>query len=417
MSIREHAPQALVRTLLIHGDMRSNLLGLGTAFTVVLTAPTAALAATCSFNAEAARLDVALAAEWATISASPAGAILLGGAPCGAATVASTVSIVVAGSSADDRLTIDVEHPFAARTAWSIQLDGGRDILGIEGSLRNDVIVAGAEGVDLDGDSDRDVVFTGVDRIDINGWTGNDMLSGEGGYGTGGPTPIALIFNGGLGEDVLIGGTGNDSLTGGAGNDVLLGGAGNDALAGGDDNDYEDGGPGNDEFKEGTVNSGDDELIGGPGRDTANYSRRLFTVTITVDDMPGDGEIFGESDNVGSDIEIVYGGVGDDYLAGNEAANDLLGGAGADWIEGNGGEDKIYGGAGEDFLFGGDGVDYIYGGDEADYLSGGTGGDYIEGGEGNDILNGDNGRDTFACGGGMDTVVDTDIQLLGLDCE
>jgi Ca2+-binding RTX toxin-like protein len=47
---------------------------------------------------------------------------------------------------------------------------------------------------------------------------------------------IALIVDGGLGDDLLVGSPGADTLFGGEGDDVLLGGAGLDLL---------DGGPGN----------------------------------------------------------------------------------------------------------------------------------------------------------------------------
>jgi Ca2+-binding RTX toxin-like protein len=50
---------------------------------------------------------------------------------------------------------------------------------------------------------------------------------------------IALVADGGSGNDVLVGGDGNDTLLGGEGDDVLLGGPGVDVLDGGPGDDIE----------------------------------------------------------------------------------------------------------------------------------------------------------------------------------
>ena len=61
----------------------------------------------------------------------------------------------------------------------------------------------------------------------INGLGGDDVIEASGLSG------LALVADGGDGDDVLIGGDGADILLGGAGDDVLIGGLGLDILDGG----------------------------------------------------------------------------------------------------------------------------------------------------------------------------------------
>ncbi|WP_339109777.1 M10 family metallopeptidase [Thioclava sp. GXIMD4216] len=98
---------------------------------------------------------------------------------------------------------------------------------------------------------------------------------------------------------------------------------------------------------------------------------------------------------VGTVIENVSTGSGDDTITGNSANNVLSGGAGAD---------QIFGGAGADQLSGGDGNDQLSGGTGADQLSGGQGSDLLQGGDGNDLLAGDAGNDTLIGNAGSDTL-------------
>jgi Ca2+-binding RTX toxin-like protein len=136
----------------------------------------------------------------------------------------------------------------------------------------------------------------------------------------------------------LLGGNGNDSLTGGPGDDVLIGEAGADTLA------------------------------GGAGRDTADYTARTAPVAVSLDATADDGEA-GEKDDVGSDVEILAGGAGNDSLAGNDGDNVLVGNGGDDMLGGGGGSDQLDGGAGNDTLAGGTGSDTITGGDGTDTAS------------------------------------------------
>jgi Ca2+-binding RTX toxin-like protein len=72
-------------------------------------------------------------------------------------------------------------------------------------------------------------------------------------------------------------------------------------------------------------------------------------------------------------IENAYGGLGDDHLRGNAAANTLTGIKGKDTLTGLGGADTLNGGAGGDRLEGGAGDDVLTGGVGSDRLTGGSG--------------------------------------------
>ena len=119
------------------------------------------------------------------------------------------------------------------------------------------------------------------------------MLFGDGGDN---------ILDGGEGNDFIDGRAGNDTLLGGPGDDTLFGGPGNDRLNGGDGNDRESGEDGDDTFVQEFLKNGDDRLSGGAGADTADYSARRASVTVTKDGKADDGEA-GERDSVEPDVE------------------------------------------------------------------------------------------------------------------
>ena len=97
-------------------------------------------------------------------------------------------------------------------------------------------------------------------RLEVNAGAGNDEFTVTGNLAG----RIALIIDGGAGNDTLFGGNGNDILRGGADSDILAGRAGNDSLDGGDGADILAGDDGNDTLNGG---AGFDAMVGGTGND------------------------------------------------------------------------------------------------------------------------------------------------------
>jgi Ca2+-binding RTX toxin-like protein len=210
-------------------------------------------------------------------------------------------------------------------------------------------------------------------------------------------TKVALLANGGPGNDKLTGGSGADELQGGvgndttwgaAGNDKLFGNAGNDTIYAGAGNDFADGGAGNDLVH---GNAGNDTLFGNAGND------RVFAGA-GVDDV-----------DAGAGSDTVYGEAGDDYLLGG-AGNDVLsGGNGLDIIEGAAGDDKVIGGNQDDLIDGGPGSDRISAGAGDDVVLGNTGNDYLYGEAGIDAIVGEAGNDVISGAASDDLLISESI--------
>ncbi|MEJ7932874.1 calcium-binding protein [Sphingobium sp. AN558] len=147
-------------------------------------------------------------------------------------------------------------------------------------------------------------------------------------------TLIGLDLESDEAADTIYGQTGNDILRGLNGDDILDGGLGADLLDGGN------------------------------GQDTAYYGLSQFDVAAYLTWEAGNrGEAAGDRYTL---IERLTGGVGNDILGGNDAANLISGGGGSDWLLGLGGDDHLRGGADNDVLNGGLGSDILDGGGGAD---------------------------------------------------
>ncbi|MGB7160427.1 MAG: hypothetical protein WBD40_20335 [Tepidisphaeraceae bacterium] len=142
----------------------------------------------------------------------------------------------------------------------------------------------------------------------------------------------------------ICGGAGDDTLSAGDGNDTIYGDSGDDYLFGRDGNDYLDGGNG--------VGDDADDLFGGDGTDTVDYSARTERVKICIGYENYDGEL-NERDDVHVDVEIGIAGSGNDRLV-NWGPYSVT-------LIGNGGDDEIIGGPEADLLDGGDGIDELNG--------------------------------------------------------
>lgn len=195
-----------------------------------------------------------------------------------------------------------------------------------------------------------DFVTAEVKAIYVNVFGGDDKVI------LGRRTVNAKII-GGEGSDTLSAGQGNDTICGDGGNDYLFGGGGHDYLNGGD-------GTGNDS----------DEIIGGAGWDTVDYSARVHSVRVGIGQNFNDGED-GEGDNVRESVDIVLGGSGDDQLMNFTVFPvKLYGGAGNDQLIGGPDNDLLVGGDGNDELTGAGGFDaYAARDGQADVIIAGTG--------------------------------------------
>ncbi len=104
-----------------------------------------------------------------------------------------------------------------------------------------------------------------------------------------------------------------------------------------------------------------------------------------------------------SDLPVrFFGGAGNDYLEGYNAADVLVGGDGDDTMYGYGGDDQMWGGNGNDRMYGGFGNDRMVGDNGDDFMDGGWGEDILWGMAGNDTLLGGEGNDQLIGGDGND---------------
>jgi Ca2+-binding RTX toxin-like protein len=211
------------------------------------------------------------------------------------------------------------------------------------------------------------------------------------------------------GENDIIDSRHTENVVGGSGNDTLIGNdpgdepreraliqPGENRLSGGPGDDLLDG------------RSAPDVFEGGPGNDTVSYADRTAPVRATIDGVGDDGDASDleptsrRRDSIGTDIENVIGGSGDDVLRGDEDPNELRGGAGNDLVNGGAGPDTLFGESGDDTLQGAGGDDSLLGGVGNDGLDGGAGGDRLDGESGDDVLVGGAGPDAIGGGEGSD---------------
>lgn len=362
-----------------------------TACTLVLSVTGLAVPAgavpTCTYDPVTLSATVTVGnGESATIARAGA-AITLDGAPCEAATVTTTDTIVVNTTGIPVQITIDLsggafepgataESDGSSEIEFTLDLPAGMPTLLIAGGTGSDNLVVGTGGINLNAgetNGDADVLITGNPAIVLSSGDGDDVLSVGGGRGTGAPATGATLL-GGEGADLLLGGLGGNTFDGGPGTDELdyaaaeslvladLGagrvdhqGGGSDSIAG-----IENltGSPGNDHIVGDAVANvlrgaggddrlqglgGDDTLVGGPGTDTVDLS----SATSAFVDL-GAGTAVGEGSDTLVEIENVIGSPGNDVIKGDNGPNTLQGGAGDDTLEGAGDDDTLDGGAGSD---------------------------------------------------------------------
>jgi Ca2+-binding RTX toxin-like protein len=250
----------------------------------------------------------------ATVKVKSSGELWFGLVPaaCGGATTTNTDLIVVNGSAGTvEKLTVDMSEGFIGpgfssesnipEIEFEVNLGDTADAFAVIGTNTGDRMAAGASGFGFDSDGDLDVVFSPLpSTMTIVGGSGQNFLTGRGGWGAGLAYQGGLTItggnagdelNGGQGPDAITGGSGNDVLNGYGGNDTLSGGAGDDRVSGGDGNDTLTGGPGADTHIAGAGNDtifandgeADVQIHGAAGVDTATVDANLDPATIAVE--------------------------------------------------------------------------------------------------------------------------------------
>jgi Ca2+-binding RTX toxin-like protein len=136
--------------------------------------------------------------------------------------------VVVRGSSGADKITLGTTSAAGNAHSW----------------------------INVNSDTSPDVRMDGVTDVKVSTGVGADIISADGGNGTGSPLAATITFT-------AFGGPDADTLTGGLGLSTL------------------DGGDGDDKFVQ-TLTTGQDIMNGGKGSDTVDYSVRTTPVTVTV---------------------------------------------------------------------------------------------------------------------------------------
>jgi Ca2+-binding RTX toxin-like protein len=147
----------------------------------------------------------------------------------------------------NDKITVNIEnlYPLVGATGYKTTFDGGpgRDLVVLQGDAAYGYseYFGMAPGptptaqVNLNGDQDDivDVAAVAVERWTVSGTDDDDVISGAGGQGTGGPFAFPLKLFGEGSNDRLTGGLKADNLNGGPGRkDVCKGGKGTDEASG-----------------------------------------------------------------------------------------------------------------------------------------------------------------------------------------
>ena len=286
----------------------------------------------------------------------------------------------------------------------------GDDVIAIAGSLSSSeggIHVAGDEGNDTIAILES-ATLTALDDIDITGQhssdgngDGHDTIAIQGSLsshadiyveGDDGDDIITIAASGSLRaeDDIeLLGDYGNDiiSVSGSlTAIDRNIGTGGVDTSDA--DNDDEDirieGGYGQDTItitSDAQLSASDDiKVYGGEGDDTISIDGSLSVGTDPFNYTDPDSE---------DDHEIlIMGGDGADQISVESAISGLI-------IDGGIGNDSIFGDAAAEVIRGGDGSDGINAGDGIDTVEGGDGADFINGEGGEDLLSGGDGQDIF----------------------
>jgi Ca2+-binding RTX toxin-like protein len=254
---------------------------------------------------------------------------------------------------------------------------GGAEVDTFSGGDGADALVGSGGADDLAGFAGRDLLSGGGDDDDLAGGLGDDFLTGglDSDQLTGDPI---LVPAGGAGEDTVsyserdlasdeavsadldgaAGGNGS-SDDGTVGNRDTIVRVDNLIGTGSSSADFLQGNGSDNKFDGG---AGPDQMIGGDGDDTLDYSNRSEEITVLLGPPFGQG---GASDGGGdaiAQIEGFIGGSGDDELSVDPSGTFAVtfdGRGGNDALTGSPFDDLLIGGRGRDRLFGLGGIDFL----------------------------------------------------------
>jgi Ca2+-binding RTX toxin-like protein len=388
------------------------------------------------------------------------------------------------GGYGNDFLDGGYGNDFLSGGSGDDQLKAGSGNDSLSGGTGNDVYIIDADALAAALYTITESINGGVDTIDFRSTTGTGIriVLSENSNPQNITTPIRLndvsmaeVENvyGGDRSDVIGGNSLNNNLLGGLGNDFLSGSLGSDSLWGGNGNDELQGGSGNDVFIiDADIDSGLDSIteFANDGTDTIDF--RTSSTAINIDLTATATQTLATGVQLAAvsleNLENIYGGSGNDTIAGNALNNYFIGGVGNDSITGGLGSDRyvidadtdlgsdriveIAAGGTDALDFSGTttkaitlnlasvanqlvatGVNVImptvaienaYGGYLNDnftgnslnnYFIGGAGNDTLTGSAGNDYLTGSAGNDTFHFSGIALTGVNTVATVLGTD--
>ena len=412
-------------------------------------------AANSGYSATTSNLTITMGTVTSLVFGVVNGYVTVNGYPCVKPTAAGGAKLTpalvkkvsITGTAGDDKVVIDTLSGglggMVAQTGGiTVDLAGEAvaDTFSIRGSNATDKWTAGEDPsanlyFEVSGDKFADIMVKSAETVAISLSGGADTFSAQGGAFT--ATQLA-----GSSLVSLTPVTANLTINAGDGDDVITGGAGNDTINGGN---------GNDTFKAAAAD-GNDTFNGGAGTDKADYSARAMDLVIKMDGATASGDTAnGEADKIGTDVEDLVGGSGNDKLTGNASSNHIQGGDGndkisggvnagactndADTLDGENGNDTFDQGTASDcgdVMNGGAGTDRVdYQGRTADLtisldtaandgdsaatekdnikadveiVISGSGNDTITGSPNADIIHGGPGNDTINAGAGNDLI-------------
>ncbi|MFN3235370.1 MAG: beta strand repeat-containing protein, partial [Gammaproteobacteria bacterium] len=309
-----------------------------------------------------------------------------------------------------------------ADTLWNIE--------NIIGSANDDTLAGDSGDNDIDGGDGTDTIDYSLAAGPVNVDLENGEASGDG------DDDLSNIENiiGSANSDILTGDSNNNVIAGGLGDDTITGGGGTDTAdysasssavsvnladgeATGEGNDVLSGitniigSANNDTF---LGDSKDNDIDGGEGIDTIDYSEASGAVNVNLET----GTSTGDGTDTLSNIENIVGSDFDDTLEGDGGNNNIDGGGGTNTVSYSSSSSKVNvnlssnsaTGAGTDTfsnidnVIGSSQADTLTGSSLANTINGGAGNDTISGGEGNDVLIGGSGNDSINGGDDIDTI-------------